>query len=199
MIRKIFKWIGIVLGSLIGLLVVAFVVLVIVGGARANKKYDIPVETVAVPSGAEAIQRGDAPDEWERNSGGPGPPRRGSAEASPSPRIPYHRIRRVVVGVITTALPRATSSLLWLVQATISRTRLGLMISVTVAWAVTSSPKYTGLRNLMCNSTKIVPTPGITPPSTVEMIAAVRIPWATRRIGSSRSCSTRTGPVLGCS
>src|SRR6266536_5131548 len=59
MIRKILKWIGIVLGSLIGLLVVAFVVLVIIGGARANKKYDIPVETISVPTDAEAIQRGE--------------------------------------------------------------------------------------------------------------------------------------------
>jgi cytochrome c553 len=59
MIRKILKWIGIVLGSLIGLLVVAFVVLVSIGGARANKKYDIPVETISVPTGAEAIQRGE--------------------------------------------------------------------------------------------------------------------------------------------
>ena len=37
MIRKILKWIGIVLGSPIGLLVVAFVVLMIIGGARADK------------------------------------------------------------------------------------------------------------------------------------------------------------------
>ncbi|HZM22035.1 MAG TPA: cytochrome c [Anaerolineales bacterium] len=59
MIRKILKWIGIVLGSLIGLLVVAFVALVIIGGARANKKYDIPVETISIPTGAEAIQRGE--------------------------------------------------------------------------------------------------------------------------------------------
>jgi mono/diheme cytochrome c family protein len=59
MIRKILKWIGIVLGSLIGLLVAAFVVLVIIGGARASKKYDIPVETISIPTGAEAIQQGE--------------------------------------------------------------------------------------------------------------------------------------------
>src|SRR5574341_2474493 len=59
MIRKILKWIGVVLGSLIGLLVVAFMVLVIIGGARANKKYHIPVETISVPNDAEAIQRGE--------------------------------------------------------------------------------------------------------------------------------------------
>jgi mono/diheme cytochrome c family protein len=58
MIRKILKWIGIVLVSLIGLLVVAFVVLMLIGGARANKIYDVPVETISVPTGAETIQRG---------------------------------------------------------------------------------------------------------------------------------------------
>jgi len=57
--RKILKWIGIVLGGLLGLLVAAVVVLVIVGGARANKKYDIPVETITIPTDAEAIQRGE--------------------------------------------------------------------------------------------------------------------------------------------
>ncbi len=59
MIRKILKWIGIVLGGLIGLLIVAFVVLMITGGARANKTYDIPVATISIPTDAEAIQRGE--------------------------------------------------------------------------------------------------------------------------------------------
>ena len=59
MIRKILKWIGMVLGSLIGLIVVAFGMLMIIGGARADKKYDIPAETIPVPTGAEAIQWGE--------------------------------------------------------------------------------------------------------------------------------------------
>lgn len=59
MIRRILKWIGIVVGSLIGLLVVAVLVLLIIGGARANKKYTIPVEAVTVPTGEEAVQRGE--------------------------------------------------------------------------------------------------------------------------------------------
>ncbi|NJN53803.1 MAG: c-type cytochrome [Anaerolineae bacterium] len=58
MTRKILKWIGIVLGGLIGLLIVAFVVLMLTGGAKANKVYDVPVETIAVPTDAQAIQRG---------------------------------------------------------------------------------------------------------------------------------------------
>jgi len=57
--RKILKWIGIVVGGLVGLLVLAFLVLAVVGGAKASKKYDIPVETATIPTGAEAIQRGE--------------------------------------------------------------------------------------------------------------------------------------------
>ncbi|MBK9049889.1 MAG: hypothetical protein IPL78_02895 [Chloroflexi bacterium] len=48
MSRKILKWIGIVLGGLIGLLIVAFVVLMITGGARANN-HDIPLKPSLSP------------------------------------------------------------------------------------------------------------------------------------------------------
>ena len=61
MIRKIFKWIGIVLGSLIGLLVLAFVVLYTIGTVEWNKmhgQYDVPVEAVTVPTDADSIERG---------------------------------------------------------------------------------------------------------------------------------------------
>jgi len=57
--RKIIKWIGIVLGGLVGLLALAFVVLYIVGGTKANKKYEVPVETVSIPKDAQAVQRGE--------------------------------------------------------------------------------------------------------------------------------------------
>lgn len=56
--KRIFKWIGILLGGLVGLLLLALVVLTFVGGTKANKKYDIPVEVVSIPTGAEAVQRG---------------------------------------------------------------------------------------------------------------------------------------------
>lgn len=56
--RKILKWIGIVLGSLVTLLVIAFVVLVVVGGAKANKTYAVDVKTVSIPTGAAAVERG---------------------------------------------------------------------------------------------------------------------------------------------
>ncbi|HXD09529.1 MAG TPA: hypothetical protein VN653_05665 [Anaerolineales bacterium] len=62
MIRKIFKWIGIVLGSLIGLLVLAFVVLYSIGSVKWNKfhgKYDVPVETITVPTDQASIARGE--------------------------------------------------------------------------------------------------------------------------------------------
>jgi mono/diheme cytochrome c family protein len=61
MIRKFLKWIGIVLGSLIGLLVLAFVVLYIVGTVRWNKlhgTYEVPVETVTIPADQASIARG---------------------------------------------------------------------------------------------------------------------------------------------
>ena len=61
MIRKTLKWIGIVLGSLIGLLVLAFIVLYVMGSAKWNKlhgKYDVPVETITIPTDQASIARG---------------------------------------------------------------------------------------------------------------------------------------------
>ena len=56
MIRKILKWIGIVLGSLIGLLVLTFAVLYVAGTVKWNKlhgKYDVPVETITDRAGSD--------------------------------------------------------------------------------------------------------------------------------------------------
>jgi cytochrome c553 len=61
MIRKFLKWIGIVLGSLIGLIVLALVTLYIIGTAEWSKlhgKYDVPVETVPIPTDEASIARG---------------------------------------------------------------------------------------------------------------------------------------------
>ncbi len=61
MIRKILKRIGIVLGGLVGLLVLAFIVLYIIGGAKWNQihgKYDVPVETITIPTDQASIARG---------------------------------------------------------------------------------------------------------------------------------------------
>ena len=63
MIRKIFKWIGIVLGSLVGMSVLAFVVLYVIGTSRWNhlrvKDYDVPVETITIPTDQASIARGE--------------------------------------------------------------------------------------------------------------------------------------------
>ena len=61
MIRKILKWIGMVLGSLIGLLVLTFALLYVIGTAKWNRlhgKYDVPVETIIVPTDQASIERG---------------------------------------------------------------------------------------------------------------------------------------------
>ena len=62
MIRKILKWIGIVLGSLIGLLVLAFAILYIIGTVKWNRlhgRYEVPVETIIVPTDQASIARGE--------------------------------------------------------------------------------------------------------------------------------------------
>ena len=57
--RKFFKWFGIVLGSLLGLIIVIFVVLAIKGNSMLNKKYDVQVEQVTIPTDSAAIARGE--------------------------------------------------------------------------------------------------------------------------------------------
>jgi len=62
MIRKILKWIGIVLGSLVGFLVLVFVVLYIIGSAKWNRlrgTYDVPIETITIPTDPASIARGE--------------------------------------------------------------------------------------------------------------------------------------------
>ena len=55
---KILKWIGIVLGSLIGLIVIIAVGVYLSVEMRLNKTYDVPAETIAIPSDAPALARG---------------------------------------------------------------------------------------------------------------------------------------------
>jgi len=57
--KKTIKWIGIVVGGLIGFLVLTIVVLGVVGGEQAKKSYDIPIEEIFIPTTSEAIQRGE--------------------------------------------------------------------------------------------------------------------------------------------
>ena len=55
---KVLKWVGIVMGGLVAVIVVAVVALYFIGGSRLSKTYEIQVSTVAVPEGSEALARG---------------------------------------------------------------------------------------------------------------------------------------------
>jgi mono/diheme cytochrome c family protein len=56
--RKILKWIGIVLGSLVVLILLAGVVLYFIGNARLNKTYELPPDNIVVPTDAASIEYG---------------------------------------------------------------------------------------------------------------------------------------------
>lgn len=55
---KVFKWIGIVLGSLVGLIVVVGATLYFMGNARLNKTYDYPSSEIDLPTDAASIEYG---------------------------------------------------------------------------------------------------------------------------------------------
>jgi mono/diheme cytochrome c family protein len=56
--KKIFKWIGIVLGSLIGLILVVALILFIKGSSRLNKTYDFPADNIVIPTDSASIEKG---------------------------------------------------------------------------------------------------------------------------------------------
>lgn len=56
--KKIFKWIGIVLGSLIALVLVLAAVFYFMGNARLNKVYDFPPSNIVLPTDAASIEYG---------------------------------------------------------------------------------------------------------------------------------------------
>jgi hypothetical protein len=57
--KKIMKWSGIVLGGLIGLIVLTGVVLYPIGMEKLNRSYPgIPVESIRIPTTADAVARG---------------------------------------------------------------------------------------------------------------------------------------------
>jgi len=56
--KKIFKWIGIVLGSLVGLILIAALTLFLTGSARLNKTYDFPATNLEIPTDAESLAYG---------------------------------------------------------------------------------------------------------------------------------------------
>ncbi len=55
---KVLKWVGIVLGGLVGVVVVAALVLFLVANGRVNKTYDIAVASVVAPPGDASLERG---------------------------------------------------------------------------------------------------------------------------------------------
>lgn len=57
--KKALKWIGIVLGGLVGLLVLAAGVLYAVGSAQLNKTRDIQAESIPIPNDESALARGE--------------------------------------------------------------------------------------------------------------------------------------------
>ncbi len=56
--KKVLKWIGIVLGALVGLVLVAAMGLYVSTGARLSKTYTIQPEAVTIPTDAAAIEHG---------------------------------------------------------------------------------------------------------------------------------------------
>jgi mono/diheme cytochrome c family protein len=56
--KKVFKWLGIVLAGLVGLILLAYVGVYFMSESRLNKTYDVQPETVTVPTDAEALAEG---------------------------------------------------------------------------------------------------------------------------------------------
>ena len=57
--KKFFKWLGIILGSLVALIVVIFIVLALKGYASLTRSYDVPADQISIPTDAESIARGE--------------------------------------------------------------------------------------------------------------------------------------------
>ncbi|MBE7436116.1 MAG: c-type cytochrome [Anaerolineales bacterium] len=56
--KKIFKWIGIVLASLIGLIIVAGLAMFSIGNSRMNKTYDFPPSDLVLPTDEASLELG---------------------------------------------------------------------------------------------------------------------------------------------
>lgn len=57
--KKVLKWIGIVLGGLVGLIVLVVLGLFLVGNAKLRKTHDIAVQPVAIPSDGDSLALGE--------------------------------------------------------------------------------------------------------------------------------------------
>jgi mono/diheme cytochrome c family protein len=56
--RKALKWVGIVLGGLVGVVILAVAAIYVISSARFNKTYDVSPSTAAVPTDAASIEHG---------------------------------------------------------------------------------------------------------------------------------------------
>jgi mono/diheme cytochrome c family protein len=56
--KKIFKWIGVVVGSLVGVIALIAAALFLIGSSRLNKTYDIPADNIVIPTDAASLERG---------------------------------------------------------------------------------------------------------------------------------------------
>lgn len=56
--KKVLKWIGIVLGSLIGLLLVTGSILLLIGNSRLNKTYEFPPSDIVLPTDEASLALG---------------------------------------------------------------------------------------------------------------------------------------------
>jgi mono/diheme cytochrome c family protein len=56
--KKVFRWIGIVLGALVGLVLLATTALYFLGNSRLNKTYDFPPSNITIPTDAASIEYG---------------------------------------------------------------------------------------------------------------------------------------------
>lgn len=56
--KKIFKWIGIVLGILFGVILAAAATLFLIGNARLNKTYEFTSDNITIPTDAASIEAG---------------------------------------------------------------------------------------------------------------------------------------------
>jgi mono/diheme cytochrome c family protein len=57
--KKVLKWIGIVLAVVVGVLILAVVGLSIAGGAQLNKTQDVQAEAITIPTDEASLARGD--------------------------------------------------------------------------------------------------------------------------------------------